>query len=396
MFTYSPSQVKALLSAFLALIIFVGTATLAKEAQSATLSTDLQSLVSQGNDINTQLSAISLNEDNACSEMNTAVTSVEAYITAINTVSSSISTLSVDVDSLNALDDLATISMNVSSVLPVLIADLTSINLTSDMADIIAAMDAMLKLSDDIGVMADRILEMGDKILLMSDNIGDMADRILLTQQIQSTNMAMTQSFILGSQENIVALTRTVNSSVYALPLNALKDTAATLLADMNSTPLTESNMSSVLTDFQNRVSLYLDSVSTLSKTINTNSSIATHFIDSDTLTMLGDLSVLNASLSSALKTYSQTINTLAPATDIVVLNDSVNSMLRLAADIGVMGTRIVEMGDKINVMADNIGLMSINIVTTQMLQQENLELTVANIKTAQITTISVIAGYGL
>lgn len=396
MFTYSPSQVKALLSAFLALIIFVGIATLAKEAQSATLSTDLQSLVSQGNDINTQLSAISLNEDNACSEMNTAVTSVEAYITAINTVSSSISTLSVDVDSLNALDDLATISMNVSSVLPVLIADLTLINLTSDMADIIAAMDAMLKLSDDIGVMADRILEMGDKILLMSDNIGDMADRILLTQQIQSTNMAMTQSFILGSQENIVALTRTVNSSVYALPLNALKDTAATLLADMNSTPLTESNMSSVLTDFQNRVSLYLDSVSTLSKTINTNSSIATHFIDSDTLTMLGDLSVLNASLSSALKTYSQTINTLAPATDIVVLNDSVNSMLRLAADIGVMGTRIVEMGDKINVMADNIGLMSINIVTTQMLQQENLELTVANIKTAQITTISVIAGYGL
>lgn len=396
MFTYSPFQAKALLSATLALIIFVGTATLAKEAQSATLSTDLQSLVSQGNEINTQLSAISLNKDNACSELSTAVTSVEAYITAINTVSNSISTLSVDVDSLNALDDLATISMNVSSVLPILSADLTSINLTSDMADIIAAMDAMLKLSDDIGVMADRILEMGDKILIMSDNIGLMADRILLTQQIQSTNMAMTQSFILGTQENIVALTRTVNSSVYALPLNALKDTAATLLTDMNSTPLTESNMNSVLTDFQNRVSRYLDSVSTLSNIINSNSGIATHFIDSDTLTMLGDLSVLNASLSSVLKTYSQTINTLAPATDIVVLDDSVNSMLRLAADIGLMGTRIVEMGDKINVMADNIGLMAINIVTTQMLQQENLELTVANIKAAQITTISVIAGYGL
>ena len=396
MFTFSPFQAKALLSAILALIIFVGTATLAKEAQSATLSTDLQSLVYQGNEINTQLSAISLNKDNACSELNTAVTSVEAYITAINTVSSSISTLSVDVDSLNALDDLATISMNVSSVLPILSADLTSINLTSDMADIIAAMDAMLKLSDDIGVMADRILEMGDKILIMSDNIGLMADRILLTQQIQSTNMAMTQSFILGTQENIVALTRTVNSSVYALPLNALKDTAATLLTDMNSTPLTESNMSSVLTDFQNRVSLYLDSVSTLSNIINSNSNIATHFINSDTLTMLGDLSVLNASLSSVLKTYSQTINTLAPATDIVILDDSVNSMLRLAADIGLMGTRIVEMGDKINVMADNIGLMAINIVTTQMLQQENLELTVANIKAAQITTISVIAGYGL
>ena len=396
MFTYSPFQAKALLSAILSLIIFVGTATLAKEAQSATLSADLQSLVSQGNDINTQLSAISLNQDNACSELNTAVTSVEAYITAINTVSSSISTLSVDVDSLNALDDLATISMNVSSVLPILIADLALINLTSDMADSIGAMDAILKLSDDIGVMADRILEMGDKILIMSDNIGDMADRILLTQQIQSTNMAMTQAFILSTQENIVALTRTVNSSVYALPLNALKDTAATLLADMNSTPLTESNMSSVLTDFQNRVSLYLDSVSTLSNTINSNSSVATHYINSDTLTILGDLSVANTGLASALNNYAQAINTLAPTTNITILDESVDSMLQLSADIGEMGNRIVEMGDKINIMADNIGLMALRIVTTQTLQQENLELTVANIKTAQITTVSVIAEYNL
>lgn len=396
MFTFSPFQAKTILPAVLGLLVVIGTATFTKDVQATTLSTDLQSLVTQGNDINIQLSAMSLTKDNTCSELGAAVTSVNAFITSINTVSGTISPLSVDADSLNALDDLATLSMNISSMLPVLSADLTALNLTSDMADIVAAMDAMLKLSDDIGVMADRILEMGDKILIMSDNIGYMADRILLTQQIQSTNMAMTQSFILSTQENIVALARTVNSSVYALPLNALKDTVATLIADMNSTPLTESNMSSVLADFQTRISLYLASVTTLSNTVNSNSSIATHFINSDTLTMLGDLSVANAGLAAALKTYAQSINTLAPTTNITVLDDSVKSMLQLSADIGEMGTRIVEMGDRINVMADNIGLMSLNIVATQVLQQENLELTVANIKAAQITTVSVIASYGL
>jgi HAMP domain-containing protein len=44
----------------------------------------------------------------------------------------------------------------------------------------------ILRLSDDIGVMADRIL-------LMAKEIGIMADRILETQEIQSRNLAATQ-----------------------------------------------------------------------------------------------------------------------------------------------------------------------------------------------------------
>jgi hypothetical protein len=44
----------------------------------------------------------------------------------------------------------------------------------------------ILRLSDDIGVMADRIL-------LMAKEIGIMADRILETQEIQSKNLAATQ-----------------------------------------------------------------------------------------------------------------------------------------------------------------------------------------------------------
>ena len=70
--------------------------------------------------------------------------------------------------------------------------------------------------------------------------------------------------------------------------------------------------------------------------------------------------------------------------------------MLRLAADIGLMSNRIVEMGDNISIMADNIGLMSLRIIDTQTLQTGNLDLTQSNISSAQISTISVISAFGL
>jgi len=62
--------------------------------------------------------------------------------------------------------------------------------------------EAMLKLSDDIGDMAERILEMADKILIMADKIGDMADRIVETQKIQSENVKLTQDNLLKAQAN--------------------------------------------------------------------------------------------------------------------------------------------------------------------------------------------------
>ncbi len=49
---------------------------------------------------------------------------------------------------------------------------------------------AMLRLSDDIGVMADRILFTEEQIGIMADRIGEMADRILETQRIQNENIA--------------------------------------------------------------------------------------------------------------------------------------------------------------------------------------------------------------
>ena len=388
------SQLKARLSVMAGLVMLVSIAT---PSNAATLATDLQSLLVQAGSVNTQMSAMTLNVDNSCSELGSMITSVESLTTSIETVSANlIAPVSFDLDSLNALDSLMVSSATMAGILPVLSTDITSISVLAEQADIQASLDAMLKLSDDIGEMADRILEMGDKILLMSDNIGLMADRILLTQQIQSANMALTQSAILTTQQNIILLSATINTSVYNNTLAGLLSTGNILSLDMNAASLTEANMSTVLADFEARVNNYLNSLMLLVAVVNADSLIASHFLNADTLTTLGDLSVINAALASSLNNYAQAVNTLAPNTEITVLDDAVYSMLRLAGDIGLMAGRIVEMGDDINIMADNIGLMSLRIIDTQTIQLSNLELTQSNLTAAQIASVSVIAAYGL
>jgi len=369
----------------------------APKPAAASLATDLQALVVQGGELDSQLSGISLTSSNSCGELGAAVASVEALIAGIDGVSGGLTApLSLDADSLAGLDDLSLVTANLAAQLPVLSGQLGTLAPTEDMVDIQSALSAMLRLSQDIGVMADRILEMADKILLMADNIGAMADRILLTQQIQSSNMALTQAAILTTQQNMMALSGTVDTSLYNTTLSSLLSTGNLLSQDMNNTTLTETNMSTELAALQSRVNIYLNSVLLMFATVNSDSNGASHFINSDTLTLFGDLSVINAALASSLNSYATAVNSLAPTTNIGVLNDALNSMLQLSGDIGVMGNRIVEMGDRINVMADNIGLMAASIVATQNLQQANLELTQSNLTAAQITTVSIIAAFGL
>lgn len=395
MFKFTALQVKLILPALLSLLVSTAMTTTANAA--SVLTTDLQALVAQGNNVNTQLAAISLNTENSCIELGSSLASVEAFTVAVETFSGNLTApLSLDVDSITALDDLSMVSANIASVLPVLSADISTMYTDSDLADIHAALATMLKLSDDIGVMADRILEMSDKILVMADNIGLMADRILLTQQIQSINLALTQGFMLSTQENMILLSVTVDTSAYNNTFDTLISMGNVLSLDMSATQLTESNMNIALADYETRVTAYFNSIMLMVNLVNSDSSFASHYINSDTLSMLGDLSVINAALASSLNQFAQSVNTLAPNTDTAVLNDAVYSMLRLASDIGLMGNRIVEMGDDINIMADNIGVMAVRIVDTQTLQQSNLAITQSNLSSAQITSVSVISAYGL
>jgi replication-associated recombination protein RarA len=65
---------------------------------------------------------------------------------------------------------------------------------------------SILRLSDDIGIMANRILEQADQILKMADNIGLQADQIILTQQQQNLNVAATQAALLNAQQLMIGL----------------------------------------------------------------------------------------------------------------------------------------------------------------------------------------------
>jgi hypothetical protein len=127
-----------------------------------------------------------------------------------------------------------------------------------------------------------------------------------------------------------------------------------------------------------------------------TQSSQMSHYINSDTLTMLGDLTMIHKALSLSLETYADTVNSLAPQTDVVILSDAINAMLQLTKDIGTMSDRIMQMTSKIFIMADNIGLMADRIVETQNIQMANVTLTENSIKTAQNLMITLIKNFGL
>ena len=363
----------------------------------ANLTTDLDTLVADLDLISADLNAITIQNGTACTDLGTLNTSIEDYIVSLETVTAQLAApLSLTTEDLISLDALSKTVQGMASGSTTLSWDLLSIENTYDLVEYRAALSAMLRLSDDIGTMADRILEMADRILVMADNIGLMADRILITQQLQSSNVALTQAAILVTQQNMVALSDSLSSIGYNLSLGLLNEETQLLATNMANTVLTESNMASELT------ALELNTTAVLNQTVNLytlamqNSQSASHYINGDTLTLLGDLSNIHKALAVSLETYANAVNALAPVTDNIILSDATAAMLRLAQDIGIMSARIMEMSDKIIVMADNIGAMSGRIVDTQNIQQTNIELTQSSVLTAQNVTITVIKNMGL
>jgi len=99
---------------------------------------------------------------------------------------------------LDQSESLLLASQNLLTISTLLIADASATNSEY--------VNAMLRLSDDIGDMADRIGEMADRIVATEVLIGDMADRIIETQELQSANLALTEANLLKAQENFKAL----------------------------------------------------------------------------------------------------------------------------------------------------------------------------------------------
>jgi len=360
----------------------------------ASLSTDLQALVAQGTALRTSLATISVSPGNTCA-LGAFNASLESYLASVQAVYGRLAApVTLTAADLTALDTLSGLAKGMAADSVRLSLEIFNIETVADLFEYRAALSAMLRLADDIGVMANRILEMADRILVMADNIGAMADRILLTQQLQNTNVALTQASILTTQQNMVAMSDSLSTIAYNLSLGLVVNEADALVGTMGGTTLTSQTMAVDLSRIEAQTSLLLNSTVTLYTWISQNSQVASHYINGDTLTLMGDLSGLQTALAFSLETYANTINQMAPLTQTPVLSDATASMLQLTADIGQMSGRIMEMTNKIIVMADNIGLMADRIVATQNLQQSNIELTQNSVTIAQNVTLTVIKNY--
>ena len=362
----------------------------------ASLTTDLQTLVTDLNGFGSQLAAFQFNGEGSCSELGTLNTSIEDYIATTENITAGLTPFSLTADDMTSLDDLSYLVRNMADDTVRLSWDLRKLEDVQELFQYRAALSAMLRLSDDIGTMANRILEMADRILIMADNIGSMADRILITQQLQNNNVALTQASILTTMNNMVALSDSFNSIAYNLTLGQLNDDTQDLVNELANVGLTETSMASELAQIESSTTFVLNKTLSLYTTMMLTSQGASHYINGDTLTLLGDLSNIHQALAASLEAYAQAIELLSPVTDNVILRDATASMLRLAKDIGIMSDRIMEMTDNIIVMADNIGLMAERIVETQNIQQTNVKLTEGSILAAQSIVINAISTQGL
>jgi hypothetical protein len=321
---------------------------------------------------------------------------IEAFTLNVANTTTAMVTFSVTEADMNAMGDLSFLvkDMGVESVR--LSIELNMITNTAELFEYGAGLRAVLELSQEIGTMANRILEMADRILVMADNIGLMADRIITTQIIQSQNLAMTQNSILTTQQNMVLLSDSFSTITYNLTLRQIVDDATALTNTMNTISLNSANMQTELAFVQKQTVALLDKTAGLLGLFTTNSAKMSHYLNADTLTMLGDLSVLHSSLGASLEACSRSIEQLAPLTDTAILSDATSTMLLLTKDISTMSDRIMQMGDKIFIMADNIGLMAERIVQTQNIQMTNATLTESSLLASQSMMITVIKNFGL
>jgi hypothetical protein len=397
----APKNLASLLALLLGLLLlnpaFAGKPVKDPEPTVSPLATDLQALLTEASALNTRLAGISLGADNLCGELLAANQAANAQLDNIANVDASLAApLTLDADILQALEDLSGVYVSLGSEAVRLSTDLDALTRTLDQLSIAQGISAMLRLSDDIGTMADRIGEMADRILIMADNIGLMADQILLTQQIQNSNVALTQQNILTAQTNVLNLVAQSDTSAYDLDLANQLSLATLLEVDMNAVLLSAENAAGELAAIETDVDALKTLILNTDNALSTDAASNTLYINQQSLITLLDLSGKLGAFAVAVQGYAVAIDGLNAISATPTLTDSVGSVLRLSDDIGVMAGRIGEQADLILAMADNIGVQSDQILLTQQQQSLNVAATQAALLQAQELMIGLIVAYGL
>ena len=173
---------------------------------------NLKALAIQGNQLVTSMDDTTLNPSSMSSQLASIEARTLSYLGGTTGVYTTVAAgmnagpISVTPELLTAIDNLAVINAALGKGLLELSDQLTTLSASTGTTVLKSSLATILRLSDDIGTMADRILEMADKILIMADNIGLMADRIVTTLTIQNANIKQVVDANLQTQTNIIKL----------------------------------------------------------------------------------------------------------------------------------------------------------------------------------------------
>lgn len=375
------------------IIKFFAALALSASLLQADLKMDLININNSMLELNSSISNIEVTSDTMCASLISLNKKAKDIVDTIIVTNDSFSTpITLDDETILLTENLFITVSSLSNQSSILSNDITLLLPNTEASTLADSISSMLKLSSDIGEMADRIGEMADNILIMSDNIGLMADRILEMQVIQNENMILTQNTLLQTQTNTLALVSVIETASYDLSLDTLITEGNILVAKMVLVTLNPWNMSRELEDVQTDVNNYLSQVQQFQSLLNTDMSQNTIYINSDTLNSLVDLSMIMTSIGIVMDAYGVSIEASQIFTSRTTLLDAMNSMLSLSSDIGKMSNSILEMADQILLMADNIGLAADQILLTQELQSINIATAQVSILAAQQLAIGIIA----
>jgi hypothetical protein len=375
------------------IIKFFAALALSASLLQADLKTNLANINNSMLELNSSISNVDLSSNAMCASLISLNIQAKDIVDTIIVTNNSFSApITLDDETLLLTENLFVTVASLSNQSSLLSNDITILQPNTDASTLSDGISAMLKLSSDIGEMADRIGEMADNILIMSDNIGLMADRILETQVIQSENMILTQNTLLQTQTNTLALVSVIETASYDLSLDTLITEGNILVSKMVLVTLNPWNMSRELEDVQTDVNNYVSQVEQFKALLNTDMDQNTMYINSDTLNSLVDLSMIMTSIGIVMDAYGISIEASQFFTGESTLLDAMSSMLSLSSDIGKMSNSILEMADQILLMADNIGLAADQILLTQELQSINIAAAQTSVLTAQQLAIGIIA----
>lgn len=364
--------------------VLFGLLSLAASSARADLTSDLVGIEDQAATLRTALAAVDGPVAGMCGGLVGATQLSRDLVNEVTRVDEALAApLTVDGATLDAVERLSLATVDLANEAARLTGDVSAQQTAAGGMDMATAISAVLQLSSDIGVMADRIGEMSDKILVMSDDIGAMADRILVTQQVQSDNLVVTQQSVLATQTNALALVSVVEDATYGLSFATLAADGEALATALSSTTLSPWNMATKLSAAATDVRALTQDVESLRAVLLGDTTQSTVASSATALTQLTDLSAMLAGLSTAVDGYVVAISGLQAITSSPTLLASLKSMLQLSADIGLMANRILEMADQILAMSGNIGLQADQLVLTQ----ESASLSVAS---SQATVLAV------